>query len=178
MWVPLNVLIVPALRRQRRVSSNWSELMSQILWLYHIFDRCVFCIKTHGDDPNVRNKCLVNLSLKTSKYIRGRNKKYSCFFSSLPKHQHLVAALCLLVWQLQRCIWIININYFLLVFIALHAHHIQDGVEQQLQRYLCGLPVVFNRAGHGEQLVVSGQVQVVQNILVTALSRRLLAMRG
>lgn len=64
------------------------------------------------------------------------------------------------------------------MFIALHAHHIQDGIEQQLQCYLCGLLVVFNRAGHGEQLIVSGQVQVVQNILVSALSRCLLAMCG
>lgn len=64
------------------------------------------------------------------------------------------------------------------MFIALHAHHIQNGIEQQLQCYLCGLLVVFNRAGHGEQLVVSGQVQVVQNILVTAVSRRLLATHG
>lgn len=40
-------------------------------------------------------------------------------------------------------------------------HQIEDGVELHVQVNLSGLIVVFDGSGHGEELVVGGQVQVV-----------------
>ena len=57
-------------------------------------------------------------------------------------------------------------------FKAWTTYHIQNGIEQYFQGYSSGLFVVFNRPGHGVQLIVFGQVQVVWNILITAVMLR------
>lgn len=46
-------------------------------------------------------------------------------------------------------------------FKALTTYHIQNGIEQYFQEYSSGLFVVCNWSGHGKQLIVFGQVQVV-----------------
>lgn len=52
------------------------------------------------------------------------------------------------------------------------AHHVQDGVEEDLQGHERGLLVVLDGPGHVEQLVGPGQLQVVQDLLVAAVVLR------
>lgn len=51
-------------------------------------------------------------------------------------------------------------------------HHIQDGIQHHLQTDPGGPVVVLDGSGHGVELIVSGQFQVVQNRLVAAVAQQ------
>lgn len=103
------------------------------------------CFKTHSHHPNIRDKGLVNLPLKTVR-----------------------------IWNICVFCWF---DWMWFCVVKLHqqcedTHHIQDGKELQLQWHSCRQLVVFDRPGHGKELVASAQLQVAQNILVAALCLR------